>query len=153
MTLTYGFNSIGDVLAKLEREAKALREEEVNGDRFYNFVITGYSMIDWVRNDPTVPASAKHAGAVDGLYSDRWLKICGDLATASKHFNLTRRIPITSTSTTESGWGIGRFGKGGYGVGEENIEVTLNDGTVLNALEIVQGVQATWKAFFHTHHI
>jgi hypothetical protein len=55
MALTFSFNSVRDLMAKLEREAKALNEEAVTGDRFFNFAITGYSMIDWVKKDPSVP--------------------------------------------------------------------------------------------------
>ncbi len=153
MALTFGFNSIRDLLAKLERDAKILEEKEVTGDAFFNFVITGYSMIDWVKKDPSVPASAKAASVVQGLYADQWLKVCGDLATAAKHFTLTQRVPITDSAKTESGFGVGRYGMGGYGVGEESIEIELNDGNKFDGLDLVRGVLATWNDFFQTHRI
>jgi hypothetical protein len=141
-----------DLFAKLQRDADAL-DEEVTSDRLFNFVVTGYSMIDWVKNDPAVPASAKAAIAVQDLYKDKWLKVCGDLATASKHFKLTRRVPVTSSATTSQGYGVSRYGKGGYGVGEESIEVQLNDGTTFHCLELVQGVVDSWQTFFSAHGI
>jgi hypothetical protein len=150
MALTFGFSSIRDVLAKLERDAAAL-DEEVSGDRFFNFVVTGYSMIDWVKNDPTVPASAKLE--VQYLHSDRYLRVCGDLATAVKHFRLTRRAPKVVSADSERGFGVGRFGRGGFGVGEESIEINLNDGTYINGLDLVQSVVAKWKSFFSAHGI
>ena len=153
MALTFGFDSIRDVMAKLERDAAVLQNEEVSGDGFFNFVVTGYSMIDWVKKDPTLPASAKHSAAVDGLYSDQWLKVCGDLATACKHFQLTSRKPIADSAQSARGWSVGRFGMGGFGVGEESIEIQLNDGTVFNGLQLVQGVLQTWKSFFAAHKI
>lgn len=55
-------------------------------------------------------------------YADKWLRVCGDLATAAKHFELTRRNPITSSATSRQGYGMGRYGKGGYGAGEESIK-------------------------------
>jgi hypothetical protein len=119
----------------------------------FNFVVTGYSMIDWVKNDPSVPATAKAGSVVQDLYKDKWLKVCGDLATASKHFTLTSRVPITSAATTAQGFGLGRYGKGGYGVGEESIEVQLNDGTSFHCLDLVQGVVASWQSFFLAHGI
>lgn len=70
-------------------------DDEVTSDRLFNFVVTGYSMIDWIKNDPSVPASAKARALAQGLYDDQWLKICGDLATAVKHFKLTVRKPVT----------------------------------------------------------
>jgi hypothetical protein len=152
MTLTFGLSSTHDLFAKLQRDAAAL-ENEVTSDRLFNFVVTGYSMIDWVKHDPSIPATAKAAAAVQGLYDDKWLKVCGDLATAVKHFALSKRVPITSSATTAQGYGVGRYGAGGYGVGEESIEVTLNDGTSFHCLELMQGVLATWLGFFSAHGI
>jgi len=152
MPLTFGITSLSDLFAKLKRDAKAL-DEEVTSDLLFNFVVTGYSMIDWVKNDPTVPASAKVQMEVDALYKDKWLKVCGDLATAVKHFSLTSRKPITDSTTTERGYGVGRFGKGRWGVGEESIEVKLNDGTSFSCLDLAKGVIGTWETFFKSHRI
>jgi len=152
MTLTFGLSSTRDLFAKLQRDAAAL-DEEVTSNRLFNFVVTGYSMIDWVRNDPAVPASAKTANAIQGLYNNKWLKVCGDLATASKHFKLTRRMPVTSSAITSQGFGVGRYGKGGYGIGEESIEVQLNDGTTIHCLDLDQGVVDFWQSFFSAHGI
>jgi hypothetical protein len=150
MSQTFGFSNIHDLFAKLERDAAAL-DEEVTSDRFFNFVVTAYSLIDWVKNDPTVPALAKRKFLVDKLYKDQWLKVCGDLATACKHFELLLRVPITSSATSMQGFGVGRYGKGGYGVGEEGIKVTLNDGTTFQCQDFVNGVLTTWKTFFSVH--
>jgi hypothetical protein len=90
---------------------------------------------------------------VQGLYNDHWLKVCGDLATASQHFTLTQRMPITASASSARGFGIGRFGRGGYGVGEESIEVQLNDGTSFHCLDLVQGALSSWQTFFSAHGI
>lgn len=148
MPLTYGLGTAKELVEKLRRDA-ALLDEEVTSDRFFNFVVTGYSLIDWLKNDPAVPAAAK--AVVSSLYSDPWLKVCGDLATASKHFVLTTRVPVTADASSQLGWGAGRFGKGGWGVGEESIVVTLNDGTTYTGLDLVKGVLQTWNLFFVTH--
>ncbi|AOS84391.1 hypothetical protein BIU88_09770 [Chlorobaculum limnaeum] len=152
MALTFGLTSIRDLHAKLQRDAATL-DEEVTSDSFFNFVVTGYSMIDWVKNDPSVSSAAKVPAIVESLYNDHWLKVCGDLATASKHFTLTKRTPITSSASSLSGFGVGRFGKGVYGVGEESIEVCLNDGTSFHCLDMVQGVLSSWQTFFSIHGI
>jgi hypothetical protein len=141
MTLVSGLDSAKDLHAKLQRNA-ALLDKEVSSDAFFNFVVTGYSLIDWIEKDPGVPAAAKTQ--IDALYADKWLKVCGDLATAAKHFALTQRKPITSSATSQQGYGMGRYGKGAWGVGEESIEVALNDGTRFSALELVEGVLGTW---------
>lgn len=152
MTLTFGLTSICDLHAKLKRDAIAL-DEEVTSDRLFNFVVTGYSMIDWVKNDPSVPFEAKNSVIVQELYDDEWLKVCGDIATASKHFTLSKRKPIISSVSSSNGFGTGRFGKGGYGVGEESIDIYLNDGTRFHCLDLVNGVLSSWNNFFSAHDI
>lgn len=150
MPLTYGLLSARSLYEKLQRDAEAL-DEEVNSDRFFNFVVTGYSLIDWVKTDPSVPTTAQTA--VTALYDDRWLKVCGDLATASKHFSVTRHRLITLSATSEQGFGIGRYGRGGFGVGEKRIEVELTDNSSFNCFDLVNGVMNTWDNFFSSHGI
>ncbi len=149
MSLTFGLNSFGDLRAKLDRDATKLTDEEVSVDNFFNFVVTGYSMIDWIKNDPAVPLPAKQD--VQSLYSDPWIRICGDLANASKHFVLTKRSPAVATTTVEQGFGVGRFGMGGWGVGEQAIQVTLSDGSSYDCLAVVNGVINSWRVFCSTH--
>lgn len=152
MVLSFGFSGIKDLFLKLEREATALNEE-VTRDRFFNFVVTSYSLIDWIKNDPSVPSSAKNKQVIERLYNDRWLKICGDLATACKHFELTTRKPVTSSATSEQGFGFGRYNKGLHGIGEEAIVVTLNNKTTIDCQDIIAGVLTTWNSFFLEHGI
>src|ERR1700753_1442871 len=91
--------SARELFEKLKRDA-ALLDAEVTTDRFFNFVITGYSIIDWCKGEPTLSALN-----VQTLYDDHWLKICGDLATAGKHFQLTKRQSITDSASSEQGFG------------------------------------------------
>jgi hypothetical protein len=144
MALTYGLSSARSLYEKLKRDAKALKEE-VNSDRFFNFVVTGYSLIEWVEKDPSVPQTAQTA--VKDIRRDQWIKRCRDLANASKHFTLNYP-PITSSATSEQGLGVGRYGQGGFGLGEESIEVKLTDGSSFDCLELVEGVMKTWNDFF-----
>jgi len=150
MSLTCGLSTVKELFEKLERDSELLYEE-VTSDRMFNFVVTGYSIIDWIKNDPSVPQSAKDQNQIQRLYNKQWLKICGDLATASKHFKLTRRQGITSSSTSSQGYGVGRFGKGGFGIGEESIEILLNDGTNYDGLDLVNGVLNEWHQYFKLH--
>ena len=133
MALSFGLTSARDLLAKLRGDA-ALLEQEVTTDRAFNFVVTGYSLIDWVKNDPTLPVLAK--SAVSGLYADQWLKVCGDLANGCKHFKLTTRTPITSSTSSAHGYGMGRYGKARYGSGEEAITIQLDNGATYDCLEL-----------------
>ena len=77
MPLTFGLQTPRHLFDKLKRDV-ALLDDDVTSDRFFNFVVTGYSIIDWLKHEPSVP----HA-ATEGMYKDRWIKICGDLASYS----------------------------------------------------------------------
>jgi len=138
MSLTPGLRSAVDLFYKLQRDTELLNEE-VTSDRFFNFVVTGYSLIDWVKHDPALPPPARMGDEIDTLYKEPWLRVCGDLPTASKHFLLTKRTPITANATSAAGYGVGRFGKGAFGTGEESIELRINDGSTWTALEFATG--------------
>ena len=150
MSLTPGLSSAVDLFHKLQRDVARL-DHEVTHDHFFNLVITGYSLIDWVKNDLTLPDAARSAEAIAGLYQEPWLKVCGDLANASKHFVLTQREPVTKEVTSRSGWGVGRFGKGAYGEGERDIEVHIHGAPSWSALEFSVGVLQAWLQFFERH--
>ena len=150
MALTFRLLSVRDLFDKLRRDAAVL-DEEVTSDRLFNFVITGHSMIDWVAYDPTVPPLVKVDTVIKGLKNDPWLKVCGDLANGCKHFILTQRKSITASAPSMSGFGAGRYGKGGYGAGEESIVIQLKDGTAFDCLDLVSNVLSTWEAFFNLH--
>jgi hypothetical protein len=147
-----GLVTARDLFAKLRRDAAVL-DRRVTSDGLFNFVVTGYSLIEWIKNDPSVPATAKASAEVQGLYADQWIKVCGDIATAGKHFTLTKRKPITTKTTSQKGFGHGRFGKGPFGVGEESITIDLSDGSIHNALDLVRQVVTEWEAFFKRHAI
>ena len=157
MTRTPGMTSARDLFAKLQRDA-ALLDEMVTSDRFFNFVVTGWSLKEWVRNDPTVPSSAKTKQVLANLHKDKWFNICREIANASKHYELNEQNPVTMSATSRQGYGLGRFGKGNYGVGEESIIVQLNPqpgggSSSIRCLDLVQGVLTCWETFFATHSI
>lgn len=116
-------------------------------------MVTGYSLIDWINNDPSVPPRAKTQSELDSLYGDHWLRLCGDIATAAKHFELLSRKPITSEVTSAQGYGLGRYGRGTYGMGEEQITIKLHDSTTYSASEVIAGVRSAWFGFFGKHRL
>ena len=150
--LTYGFESARDMLEKLRREHRRL-ESEVTSDNLFNFVATGYHLLEWVEKDPQVPASAKtnllavrHASSI---------ATCRDLTNASKHFSLKLNYQnqVTTSAKSVRGFGVGRCGMCGYGVGEESISIILKDGTTLNALKLARDTVNEWESFFSHHRL
>jgi len=145
--LGFGLKTSRDLLGKLKRDGKLL-DDEVTGDRFFNFVITGYHLIDWLKAESTVNRSD-----VEAMHTDRGIKVCGDIATACKHFIVTKRKCVTSKVSSQRGYGRGRYGKGGYGVGEENIVIKLTDGSSFSCLKLVKEVISKWDHFFLSHNL
>lgn len=146
MTLTFGLQTPRDLLEKLKRDA-ALLNEEVTDDRFFNFVVTGYSIIDWVKNGDF---SDTVTTAVWEMHKEHSIKICGDIAIASKHFKLKTRDPITSTvEPVKYGWGS-RWGEA-FGLGGAGMRIELNDGTVFSHVTFIENVINGWETFFREH--
>jgi hypothetical protein len=135
----------------LQRDSSRL-DEEVTSDSFFNFVITGYSLIDWVRNDPAIPPGARTDAVIAGLHNQPWLKVCGDFANASKHFKLHHRKPVVTGAKSRTVW-AGTFGKTRWGKGDADIEVEIDNGTVWTAREFSVGVLQVWLQFFERHGI
>lgn len=153
MPHTYGLKTASDLLSKLDRDAKLLREG-VTSDRFFNFVVTAYSLVDWVKNDPAIPQPAK--SDLKRFRSTKVIEICRDLANASKHFSLDPQRnsnPTVSDTKSDQGFGIGRFGVGGYGVGEEKISVFLGANNSIDGLDLVEETLRDWHHFFSNHGI
>ncbi|WP_431229142.1 hypothetical protein [Burkholderia contaminans] len=153
MALTPGFGTAGDLLQKLHRD-QSLLDSEVTADRFFNFVVTAYSLVDWVANDPHVPLPAKEA--LTAFRQAVELKICRDIANSMKHFQLnsqSRQKSITAGTGLDQGFGRGRWGHGGFGIGEPEITVELNDGSNFDALVFAASVLQLWRSFFSTHQI
>ncbi len=149
---TIGLETAKDLRDKLRRDS-VLLDKEVTSDALFNFVVTGYSLIDWIKHDSNVPSHARSSEEITNLYEDKWLKVCGDLATSAKHFKITKRKPVIDATKSREGWGMGRYGKVGYGVGEVSIMVMLSDGSEFSALELMNGVLASWDVFFSKHEI
>src|ERR1035437_7744477 len=146
MSLTYGLRTARDLLAKLERDAALLRQE-VSSDRFFNFVVTAYSLLDWVQNDPGVHKVVKLD--LERFRSTQSIQICRDLANSSKHFTLDpKRNPNPKIHSVDSdqGFGVGRYGMGKYGVGEEKIAVLFDTGIGQDGLTVVEDALRDWTA-------
>lgn len=139
-----------DLHAKLQRDAKAL-QEEVSSDRLFNFFVTAWSLVDWIKSDDSVPSDAK--AARDTLQSDPLLQVCRDLANGCKHHTITRYDALTERTASQKGFGLGRFGKGAYGIGEESVEVVMKDGSHYPVLQLVDNVTERWRLFFDQYGI
>jgi hypothetical protein len=105
-------------------------------------------------NDPNIPTIAK--AEVKGWkkknpQSIPELYVCQDVINADKHLLIIQYSPATKDVSSLQGYGVGRYGKGGYGFGEYQITITMQDGTVFNALHVAEAVVKCWDGFFARH--
>lgn len=152
MPLRYGLQSSRDLFEKLKADAAAL-EKEVTSYGLFNFVVAAYHLCQWIEKDPAVPKSAKQA--VAAVRADQNIAVCRDLTNATKHFTLRGdyKNQVANAAISSVGFGIGRYGHGGFGVGEEKIEVELMDGSIIDVLDLKNNVVAIWTSFFQIHGI
>lgn len=151
MNLRAALKTPSDLFEKLKRDARIL-QDQVSSDGLFNFVVTAHSLHDWIQKDPNAPKSAK--SALTTHRASELLKICRDIANANKHFELntsSKNKSVTRVVESKSGFGIGRYGAGPFGIGEESIEITLQDGAAFNLLQFSKDVEKAWSRFFAKH--
>ena len=117
---TFGLEDCRDLLRKLEWEIEGLRNtppDDLDGLAFraFNAFVTAWHMGDWVwktmtedqhealRNDWAAPAM-KDDGSFRGELRkrSRTLALCREIATASKHFDVTQRADETIDAVTSA---------------------------------------------------
>ena len=120
-------------------------------DDLDDFFKTAYHLIEITEKDEGTSLVQKTMAAA--LRQDIDMKICRDIANASKHFRLDpKRNPsptVDCTSTCE-GFGAGRFGKSGYGIGEQSVSLHLSDGKSEHALCLVERIFEKWASIFNS---
>lgn len=145
MSLAYGLKGWRDLFKKLERDGELL-EQEVNSDRFFNFVVTAYHLCEWVEKDPHVAGTVKND--VKTVRKNKHIAICRDIANASKHVQSGPDYSNQMEGRTES---TQAYGSSSYGKGQEEITVTLLDNSVITALSLKDEVLNVWRRFLRGH--
>jgi len=115
----------------------------------FNFVVTARHLPEWIEKDPTAPPESK--SALSAVRDTDVYRTCRDIADASKHFELTAKRSVESNVgevSSDQGYGVGRYGKGGYGVGEESITVLLASGERTDALAFSRLILDLYRPLF-----
>lgn len=154
MDLRFELNTPFDLLQKLRREF-ALLDEEVGPDHLFNFVVTSWSLTDWLIKsewgDPPAPDHAERTRAVNLLRKNLPIRICRDIGNGSKHFSLDKpdkNYPqIVDRTEAHRGWGWGRWGKGQWGNFEPTYLVHVN-GKTIDMLDVGRDVLQLFENFF-----
>ena len=150
MSLAYGLKGWRDLFKKLERDGELL-EQEVNSDRFFNFVVTAYHLCEWVEKDPHVAGTVKNDVKI--VRKNKHIAACRDIANASKHVQLgsDHKNQVAGEAESSQAYGSSRYGKGFYAKGQEGITVMLLDNSVITALSLKDEVLNVWRHFLRGH--
>ena len=73
MPLTFGLQDASDMLAKLHHEHERL-EREVTSYNLFNFVVTAYHLIEWVKRRSGCARRAKRD--LDSIRKDTYIAVC-----------------------------------------------------------------------------
>jgi hypothetical protein len=138
MSLRYGLQTAHDLFDKLQRDVQLL-DEEVTSDRMFNVVVTARHLAEWIEKERGI--------RLNELHDTDLFKTCRDIANASKHFELTKQTEVDEVSSSR-GYGVGRYGKGGFGVGEESISIKVKSQDPVNALEFARRLIDLYRPFF-----
>ncbi len=124
-------------------------QDNLHKDDLDDFFKTAYHLIEITNMDENATSSQKSMASA--LRQDIEMQICRDIANAAKHFRLDPKrnpSPTIERASTCEGFGVGRFGKGAYGIGEQSVTLHLSDGTTTNALILVERIFAKWAEIF-----
>lgn len=147
MGLSGSIQTAVDLFDKLLSEADDL-EQEMSSKGLINFAMTAYHLREWVKLGE-YPVAMK--SAAEKLSDLSEFQACRDIANGSKHFQITRYQPTTASVESEQGWGLGRFGCGSFGEGEEEITVTMTDGQSWDSVQLINKVVDMWGSLFTVH--
>ncbi len=148
MPLTFDDDSALDKFNRCKQQA-AFVDQEVTNEGFIRFADYAWHLRDWILRDPTVPQAAK-----DDVLSWKTsppcpeLAICKDIINTDKHLKIERYTPTTEDVSPQQGYDMGRWDRGGYDIGEMQISITMKDGRIFDALDVVQAVVRFWEGFF-----
>ena len=145
-----------DLLAKARRDREALQlavnesNELVLRDKLFDFSLTAYHIVDWVKafHPDLAPAAYALLNAVPALGA------CRDLANANKHFALAlERGPYRSHPPTvgQVDYSAAPPVSADLPTARRWLKVVLVEGTRLRVEDVVDQALSAWEKFFTDH--
>lgn len=162
MSLRYFYLNPGDLLNKLEREARRITQAAARSDKpamcdhFFNFCVTAHSLRDWLIHSKNAPKQSVH----DRCNSVAELAACRDIANASKHFALdvgSKAVAKGAVVSRSSVVDIFEDGSGNYHVSapRETIDICLviEGQRPQESHQFTGAVIAAWKAILNESNV
>lgn len=161
--LRYDLATYLDLYAKLKRDV-ARFVAEPSGDHLFNAMVTAWCLADWLVVDLGPTATPEMllglralSGKAPGQRSRDYqhladpMKMCSDIAEASKHGGLDRKTRIVSDVVpTDGTYGSGIYGFGRYGETRRRYAV-IAGGKMHDAEDVLSEVLALYDGFLTEH--
>ena len=137
-----------DLLGKAIRDYEKM-QKNISTDTIFNFFVTTYHVMDYVKALGTV-----NTLAIKQFYNDTDFKLCNFLCNKGKHFHLKNREPYeTKHQPAIQGDTLGSFVLGVGCLGGTERFVLLDNNQEIDVIELGEKLIDKWKAFFKTHGI
>jgi hypothetical protein len=117
-------------------------------DDYYSFFMWCFHLKDWLKNDPSIPATTSKA-AEELVNTDLALKLCADIANGVKHLRADRSARVDADSRLHA---LGAFQPDAfqYNAFDERIVIVASGG-YFDARRIADACVSAWAEFLHTH--
>ena len=138
-------------LEKLRRVARRITQNEMHADDMDDFCKTAWHLVELVEKYPNSTREMRRRASL--LRQDHDLIVCEHAANTEKHGKSRRKTAERAGLdgiSIERGYGVGRYSRGGFGIGEQKITFNLQDGSDRNALDFVAAVLGKWEKVFES---
>ena len=129
-----------DMLAKAKRDLVQLKRE-MNADTIFNFFVTAYHVMDYVKALGTVPPAA-----IDSMYDDPDFGLCRFICTRGKHLRVTTRPKKVRVKSV--GGCLNRSALNEAAVNAGTDWAFYCDDDEVNPVELGETVIQKWERFF-----
>ena len=137
-----------DLLDKAKRDYETMKTD-TSTDTIFNFFVTTYHIVDYVKALGTASDSA-----IDQLYADPDFKICQFLCNKGKHIKLRSREPYAAQhQPAVLGGALGSFVLGVDRLGGPEKFVVLDGSQEVEVTELGARLILKWEEFFTAHKI
>ncbi|MCK4783888.1 MAG: hypothetical protein KAV87_09075 [Desulfobacteraceae bacterium] len=139
----FTFSSPRHILYKAKRDLISLRNN-LNIDNVFNFFVTAYHIVDYVKSISTIPQSD-----IDALYENEDFRMCRFICNKGKHITLIRGDEFDTYRHPGSTLGDFTLGETLLGVGEAYL--VIGEEGQIEVLHLAERVIAMWEEFFQSH--
>jgi hypothetical protein len=130
-----------DMYRKAKRELERM-QSDLNTDTIFNYFVTVYHIIDYVKRQETVSSAA-----IDSMYDDNDFKMCQFICNKGKHLVLTENDPATKAIYKPGAL----YGSAPYNTARYNESSSYKffvDEQEVNFIELGKRLIEKWDKFF-----